>query len=193
MPSRRGLLAAFLKVRALVQLPDNNFDWSSWENAEAALSEIDAIVKYIRRGKIPSAAEILFLPTGPLQETSLSSGWGSEFVEIANQFDAALAAEPDCSCFLDPGSLVPTAGLGVDKRYAEVSLLHCPSCGQQWVRYFYEMEAFPKSGRWFLGAVDGDVSAETAQAALEYALEYWQGGSYFDGTKTLSHGPIGSL
>jgi hypothetical protein len=33
---------------------------------------------------------ILFAPTGPIQEVSLSSGWGGEFLKLASTFDAAL-------------------------------------------------------------------------------------------------------
>jgi len=32
---------------------------------------------------------ILFLPTGPIQEVSLSSGWGNELVALADRFDRA--------------------------------------------------------------------------------------------------------
>ncbi len=184
------MLAALRDVRALVALPDNNFDWSGWENAEKALAEIDAVVEKVRQGQTPLTAEILFLPTGPLQETSLSSGWGKEFVEIADHYDTAKAAVPDCSCYLDPSELGSGSELGMDSNYAEVSLLHCSRCGQQWVRVFYEIEAFSRSGRWYLGAVDGEVSAEMARAALEGALEYWQGGSYYNSNEALSSGPI---
>jgi hypothetical protein len=34
---------------------------------------------------------VLFAPTGPVQEVSVSSGWGDEFLILANEFDAALA------------------------------------------------------------------------------------------------------
>ena len=35
---------------------------------------------------------MLFLPTGPIQEVSLSSGWGDAFVALADRFDLAAAA-----------------------------------------------------------------------------------------------------
>jgi hypothetical protein len=41
--------------------------------------------------------------------------------------------------------------LGMDGRFAQVSLLVCSRCGQQWLRYSYEVEAFSASGRWYLG------------------------------------------
>ena len=193
MPSRRRMLISFRRIRELLQLPDNNFDWSGWDDANDALAEIDAYTEAIQKGHFPIGAQILFLPTGPLQETSLSSGWGKEFVDIANEFDSAFAADADCHCYLEPDSLILESELGMDERFAEISLLRCPACAQQWVRYFYEQEAFSKSGRWYLGAVDGQVSGSTAKLALENAVEYWQGGSYFDGKESLSSGPILSL
>jgi hypothetical protein len=33
---------------------------------------------------------VLFLPTGPVQEVSLSGGWGDEFVALADRFDTAV-------------------------------------------------------------------------------------------------------
>ena len=41
----------------------------------------------------------------------------------------------------------------MDYYFAEVSLWICSACGQKWVRYFYELEAFTASGRWYLGAI----------------------------------------
>jgi hypothetical protein len=35
--------------------------------------------------------DVLFLPTGPIQEVSLSSGWGDEFLQLAERYDAAVA------------------------------------------------------------------------------------------------------
>jgi hypothetical protein len=31
---------------------------------------------------------VLFAPTGPLQELSLSSGWADDFLKLASRFDA---------------------------------------------------------------------------------------------------------
>jgi hypothetical protein len=35
--------------------------------------------------------EVLFAPTGPIQEVSISSGWGEAFLSLAERFDAAMA------------------------------------------------------------------------------------------------------
>jgi hypothetical protein len=88
---RTELLQVMREARALVALPDNNFDWSGWNDAEDALAEIDPLIAALEHGRLPGrlALRILFLPTGPLQEVSLSSGWGDEFVALADRFDAA--------------------------------------------------------------------------------------------------------
>ena len=73
----------------LVSLPENDFLWSSWEDADEAIEEISALIGIIEGGVIPPMEKIavLFAPTGPLQEVSLNSGWGDQFLMIASQFD----------------------------------------------------------------------------------------------------------
>jgi hypothetical protein len=88
-----GLIAVFLRARALLARPRNDFAWSSWENAEAALAEMDGIIADLRAGRSPDPTQmqVLFAPTGPMQEVSLSSGWGDEFLTVSSQFDEAFA------------------------------------------------------------------------------------------------------
>jgi hypothetical protein len=89
MPDFAELERVFMDVRAVVALPENDFTWSSWIDADQALAKIESIIEKIRQGKFPVSADVLFLPTGPLQELSLSSGWGDEFIVLANRFDSA--------------------------------------------------------------------------------------------------------
>ena len=86
------LLDIFFRARDLVARPENDFSWSSWRDAEDALQEIDGIITRLQRGKVPATSEmsILFAPTGPMQELSLSSGWGNRFLGLASEFDAAM-------------------------------------------------------------------------------------------------------
>lgn len=88
--ARAELRDVLLEARSLVAQPGNNFDWSCWEDAPAALREIDAL----GRGETPArrSLSVLFAPTGPLQEVGLSSGWAGAFSALANRFDAAEAA-----------------------------------------------------------------------------------------------------
>jgi len=88
-----SLEAVFSDARKLLERPDNDFSWSSWGDAKEALAEIDQIIAEIRGGHIPRSLSmsVLFAPTGPIQEVSVSSGWGDEFLALASRFDAALA------------------------------------------------------------------------------------------------------
>jgi hypothetical protein len=89
---QRLVVDVLREAREFLARPDNDYAWSSWENAPAALREIDGIIARIENGDMPkrSDIELLFLPTGPIQEVSVSSDWGQEFVELANRFDAAI-------------------------------------------------------------------------------------------------------
>lgn len=86
-----AVLDIFQRARDLVARPDNDFAWSSWRDAGHALEEIDGIISRLRNGDVPDqfAMSILFAPTGPMQELSLSSGWGNRFLQLASEFDEA--------------------------------------------------------------------------------------------------------
>lgn len=82
----------------------------------------------------------------------------------------------------------------MDSNFAEVSLLVCADCGQQWLRYFYENEAFTASGRWYLGAIHAEqaehLNAENARIILENLDWYYYGGSYYGGKSGKTSGRI---
>jgi hypothetical protein len=88
------LIAVFLRTREALAQPGNDFSWSSWRDAGHALEEIDGIILRLRSGQLPDKTQtnVLFAPTGPIQEVSLSSGWGDAFLKLADDFDAALEA-----------------------------------------------------------------------------------------------------
>jgi hypothetical protein len=88
---QQELLNVLRQARALLALPGNDFAWSSWEDAAAALAELDRHIATIESGQLPPRLDlsVLFAPTGPIQEVSLSSGWGDEFLALAARFDAA--------------------------------------------------------------------------------------------------------
>lgn len=90
--NRQALLQVLRETRALLGRPENNFLWSSWANTEAALTEIDGLIEGVGNGaKLdPSQLAVLFAPTGPIQEVSLSSGWGEAFLKLADRFDEAM-------------------------------------------------------------------------------------------------------
>jgi hypothetical protein len=85
------LLQVLESAIELLQLPGNDFCWSDWLNADEAVDEINMISETIRSGVLPerSGVSVIFCPTGPLQEVSLSSGWGEVFLKVAEKFDEA--------------------------------------------------------------------------------------------------------
>lgn len=85
-----AVLAVLDDVRGCLARPDNDFSWSSFGDAQAALEEIDALSAAVRAGEPPLMLTVLFAPTGPVQEVALSSGWGDEFLVLADRFDAAM-------------------------------------------------------------------------------------------------------
>ncbi len=82
----------------------------------------------------------------------------------------------------------------MEENFAEVSLLTCPLCGQKWLKFFYELEVFTASGRWYLGAIPSEqamiLTAENAKNTLEKLNWYFYGGSYFGGRIGKASGKI---
>ncbi len=86
------LVAVLQDARALLARPDNDYSWSSWDGPDSALTEIDGLVGRIDDGELPPrlALEVLFAPTGPIQEVGVSSGWAQQFLDLARRFDIAM-------------------------------------------------------------------------------------------------------
>lgn len=72
----------------LVQIPDNNFSWTGWASSEEATREICELKLAFESGVLSSQRKIgfLFAPTGPIQELSISSGWGNLFLKVAEKY-----------------------------------------------------------------------------------------------------------
>jgi len=89
MPNLWRLIAVFEETRELLADPGNDFAWSAWAGREDALGELDGIISSLRCGVLPESLsmEVLYAPTGPIQEVSLSSGWGKAFLALAERFD----------------------------------------------------------------------------------------------------------
>jgi hypothetical protein len=90
MEDLRKLVGILEEARALIARDGNDFLWSSWIDQDHAIAEIDSIIAELKDGSVPEIG-VLFAPTGPIQEVSLSSGWGNEFLELAERFDKEYA------------------------------------------------------------------------------------------------------
>ena len=77
------------EMSRLVALPGTDFAWSAWRDHQAALADMDRSIAELTQGVVPPLSW-LFAPTGPLQEVSLRSGWGAEFLAFTARFDAAM-------------------------------------------------------------------------------------------------------
>jgi hypothetical protein len=98
--ARVELLDILRETRSYLALPENNFVWSSWTDCTEALNELDKLIATIEAQTPIQRIDlsVLFAPTGPIQEVSLSSGWAREFLALSERFDAAeqrfFASEP---------------------------------------------------------------------------------------------------
>jgi hypothetical protein len=206
-PIRRELVDVLHESRALLARPENDFTWSSWEDAESALEEIDAMIAAIEQERpLELSSTVVFAPTGPMQEVSLSSGWGDEFLPLADRWDAAMAVArrlalvtAECRCVTRPFDHrdYVQEDMGVDHdhgRFGDVAIERCKHCGRPWLHYHYEIEAFTASGRWYRGLLTPEQAARVTHAnALEILAElpwYLYGGSYFDTTGKRSDVPL---
>lgn len=92
--AKQTLLSILQEARTWLALPDNDFGWSRWKDSNEALADLDRHIQNIRedRGFTPIDLAGLFAPTGPIQEVSISSGWGTPFLDLAARFDGAHAA-----------------------------------------------------------------------------------------------------
>lgn len=84
----------------------------------------------------------------------------------------------------------------MDAVYAEVAILACPDCERRWLRYVYEVEAFSRSGRWYLGLLSAEAAAglavHNAREILGQLEWYFYGGSYYKGRTGKASGAIPS-
>jgi hypothetical protein len=91
MSDLSGLISVLKQTRTLLALPQNDFAWSSWKDQQSALSEMDSIILQAENGFVQNLST-LFAPTGPIQEVSISSGWGQDFLVLAERFDQEFAS-----------------------------------------------------------------------------------------------------
>lgn len=99
--------------------------------------------------------------------------------------------EEQCKCMIPSlrtadFSIVQIGTDETNGRFGDVSIATCKTCGQQWLCYQLEYEAFSRSGRWYRGAISPDdaeaMKPEAAVTAIVKMDWYFAGGSYFNST-----------
>jgi hypothetical protein len=78
-------------AKVLLARESNDYSWSSFSDSARAIAEINDHIERIRKNDHSQnlSLSVLFAPTGPIQEVSLSSGWADEFLALAERFDRA--------------------------------------------------------------------------------------------------------
>jgi hypothetical protein len=89
---KQMLLDVLRDAKSLISRPGNDFFWSEWDTASVALAEIQEIEEQIANNDFSHLfdLEVIFAPTGSMQELSISSGWADDFLSLANRFDKAI-------------------------------------------------------------------------------------------------------
>jgi hypothetical protein len=88
-PKYQDLVDVLKETRDYLARPENDFSWSRWKDASEAVAEVDGYIASLNTSQ-PLNPGFLFMPTASLQEVSLSSGWGVEFLNLASRADAAI-------------------------------------------------------------------------------------------------------
>lgn len=91
--SQEALLDVLTETIILLQRPGNDFSWSRWKTGSEAVAELSEIIRRIEAAETIKLLPIqmLFAPTGSLQEVSIDSGWGDAFLALSARFDDAIA------------------------------------------------------------------------------------------------------
>lgn len=84
-----ALIQLLLEVRSLLDKPNTDVTWSRFKDVDEALEYLDLCIERLRLENefVLDDLKLLFAPTGSLQEISIHSGWGNEFIEISSRFD----------------------------------------------------------------------------------------------------------
>jgi hypothetical protein len=93
MRDAADLIRVLEAARERLVQPDNDYSQSSWPDAAAADYELSGFIGRLQDGAgiDRTDLQVLFAPTGPIQEVSLSSGWTDAFLRLAADFDRASA------------------------------------------------------------------------------------------------------
>jgi hypothetical protein len=92
-PSRsKPVIEVLREARSHLARRESHLVWSSSRRPDDALRALDIAIAMLERDRVPPRVHLdaLFAPTGPIEQVSLSAGWGREFSDLAARFDAAM-------------------------------------------------------------------------------------------------------
>ena len=82
------------RLKELLALPSTDINWqNTFKSADEVIERLTYLETEIAKNDNKAIKELIFLlaPTGDLQEISISSGWGYEFLGIAEALEKALS------------------------------------------------------------------------------------------------------
>ncbi|MEI5681886.1 MULTISPECIES: hypothetical protein [unclassified Mesorhizobium] len=81
------------KLAGLIDVFQDVIHALRFDNEEDFIAEMEDMLAQLRSGSMPNKLKmkVIFAPTGPLQEASISSGWADEYLRLAGRFDVELA------------------------------------------------------------------------------------------------------
>ena len=89
---KKDIVDILENIKDYIQGKNTDVTWSSFESEEDVIVTNNNHILKLRNNEFSKIDELylLFLPTSDLQEISISSGWGKEFLVIAEKFDNAI-------------------------------------------------------------------------------------------------------
>lgn len=77
------------EVKTFIEVPNVDTSWSGYDTAQDLIMDLN---NYIKRAEeldetVITEINLLFAPTGALQEISINNGWSDGFIKIAERFD----------------------------------------------------------------------------------------------------------
>jgi len=87
-----NVIKVLKKTKAIIKNTTIDVAWSQFESEEEVIEALDEQMEKLISHDFSTIWDLilLFAPTGSLQEISISSGWGDEYLTLAFEFDTAI-------------------------------------------------------------------------------------------------------
>jgi len=77
-------------LKRIIETKETNIIYSTFDSIEDLIFELDTHIQKLKDEDFSKIDDLilLFAPTSDLQEISISSGWGKQFLDISERFDS---------------------------------------------------------------------------------------------------------